>query len=159
MSVNVRDRQGRVEAMQKMLRELGMRWGMTCLCVQVSGCFDAATEEAVRAFQEHECMPVTGICDRETWDCLSDCCRQEREECAPVTVSILPRDCEWCLSPGEEDDAVFLLQYMLRALAGEYDLAASKTLSRPLAAAVAASSTRYTHSIAARSAPYSLSYQ
>ena len=122
MSVNVRDRRGRVEALQTMLRELGMRWGMACLCVPVSGYFDAATEEAVRAFQEHECLPVTGICDRETWDCLSDCCRQEREDCAPVTISILPRNCDWCLSPGEEDDAVFLLQYMLRALASEYDL-------------------------------------
>ena len=123
MSVNVRDRGGRIAALQRMLREIGRRWGMACLCVPVTGCFDSRTEEAVRAFQEHECMPVTGICDRETWDCLADCCRQEREACAPVTLNILPRDCDWCLSPGEEDDAVFLLQYVLRALAGEYGYA------------------------------------
>lgn len=122
MSVNVRDRRGRIETLQKMLRELGLRWGMTCLRVPVSGCFDAATEEAVRAFQEHECMPVTGICDRETWDAVCDCCRQERDACAPVTIRILPRECDWCLSPGENDDAVFLLQYLLRALAVDYDL-------------------------------------
>ena len=122
MSVNVRDRHGRIEALQRMLRELGMRWGTACLCVPVTGCFDSGTEDAVRAFQEHERMPVTGICDRETWDCLADCCRQERDACAPVMLHVLPGDCDWCLSPGEEDETVFLLQWILRALGTEYGL-------------------------------------
>ncbi|MCR4907092.1 MAG: peptidoglycan-binding protein [Clostridiales bacterium] len=124
MSVNVRDRRGRIEMLQRLLRELGMRWGMACLVVPVSGCYDAQTEDAVRAFQETECIPVTGVCDRETWDAICDCCHQERDACAPVTISILPRECDWCLSPGEDDEAVYLLQYMLRALAADYDLGA-----------------------------------
>ena len=122
MSVHMADRKNRIENLQRRLNELSLLWHCPEMHVPVTGVFNERTETAVRAFQERECIPVTGICDRETWDDLCRCCREEEEATAPVTLRILPAGCAECLSPGEADDAVFLLQVILRGLSAEYDL-------------------------------------
>ena len=122
MNMHTADRRTRTENLQRRLNMLASAWGCPEMKVPVTGQYNERTENAVRAFQERECIPVTGISDRETWDDLCRCCREEEELCAPVTLRILPPDCGFCLSPGEEDDMVFLLQYILRGLNAEYGL-------------------------------------
>ena len=72
--VNLTDERQRTETLQRMLCRMAAAWGDPSLCVSVSGSWNGETEAAVRAFQQRECMPVTGICGRETWDAMVSAC-------------------------------------------------------------------------------------
>ncbi|MBE6726155.1 MAG: peptidoglycan-binding protein [Ruminococcaceae bacterium] len=109
---NLSNERERIETLQRMLCMLGAAWGEGCLTVPVCGVWNEATERAVRAFQEMRCLPVTGLCGRETWDSVVACCSEEEERRAPVFVRI--RETE--AGPGDEGDAVLWLQLILRGL-------------------------------------------
>ena len=115
---NLSNERERIETLQRMLCMLGAAWGEGCLTVPVCGAWNEATERAVRAFQEKRCLPVTGICGRETWDAMAACCAEEEEKCAPVYLAVR----ELSLGPGDEGDGVLQLQAVLRELAGEYPI-------------------------------------
>ena len=115
MSVYLDERQ-RTETLQRMLCTLAAAWRDESLSVPVCGAWNDATERAVRAFQQRQRLPVTGVCGRETWDRMAACCAEEVEKRAPVYVKI--RDCG--LEPGDDGDAVALLQLVLRGLEGSY---------------------------------------
>ena len=112
------DERERIILLQRMLCRLGAAWGIPELEVPVCGAWNEATERAVRLFQEKRCLPVTGICGRETWDAVAACCAEEEEKRAPVYLAVR----ELSLCPGDEGDGVLLLQAVLRELAGEYPL-------------------------------------
>ena len=112
------DRRGRIEVLQRMLCRMAAAWGDPELDVPVTGAWNESTERAVRAFQQKRCLPVTGICGRETWDALAECCAGEEERCAPVLMEVR----ELNLSPGDRGDGVTLLQLVLRGLEGAYPL-------------------------------------
>ena len=58
----------------------------------VDGIFDTATEDAVRAFQEKNALPVTGRADLATWEALLAAYNaQNRETAAPERISHFPR--------------------------------------------------------------------
>jgi peptidoglycan hydrolase-like protein with peptidoglycan-binding domain len=40
--------------------------------VTITGIYDEATENAVKAFQERNMLPVTGVVDRQTWCRIAD---------------------------------------------------------------------------------------
>ena len=108
----------RIETLQRMLCFLGAAWGGESLTVPVCGAWNGATERAVRAFQQRQCLPVTGLCDRETWDGAVLCCTEEEERRAPVFIAVRETDA----GPGDEGDAVALLQLVLRGLEGAYPI-------------------------------------
>ena len=112
------DGRERISVLQRMLCLLAAAWADPAMEVPVSGAWNEATERAVRAFQEKRCLPVTGICGRETWDALTLCCAEEEEKRAPVAVAVR----EFVLRPGDEGDGVLLLQLVLRGLAGAYPI-------------------------------------
>ena len=112
------DRSGRIEVLQRMLCRMAAAWGDPGMDVPVTGTWNESTERAVRAFQQKRRLPVTGICGRETWDALAECCAGEEERCAPVLLEVRDPD----LSPGDEGDGVTLLQLVLRGLEGAYPL-------------------------------------
>ena len=112
------DERERITVLQRMLCMLAAAWGDPELETAVCGAWNGETERAVRAFQQKRCLPVTGICGRETWDAMAACCAEEEEKRAPVYVAVR----ELTLRPGDEGDGVLLLQLVLRGLAGEYPL-------------------------------------
>ena len=139
MTVNLSDRRGRVEQLQKMLRYLGLRWKEPLLQVAVCGAYNEQTEAAVRAFQERARLPVTGICDRATWDAIAADYKADCERCAPVMIRAIPDDPDYCLGSGAKGEEVHLMQRMLNEIGqlyplgevpvtGEYDTATERAV-------------------------------
>ena len=110
--IDLSDGRERTASMQRMLCMLAAAWKDPGLEVLVSGAWNEETEAAVRAFQERECLPVTGLCGRETWDAMVSCCSEAEERNAPVYVRVYGTEC----GPGDEGDAVMQLQIVLRGL-------------------------------------------
>ena len=110
------DGRERTETLQRMLCMLGAAWKDPALDVLVSGTWNEETEAAVRAFQERERMPVTGICDRGTWDAMASCCTAAEEAKTPLYIAVAETEA----GPGGEGDAVVQLQLVLRGLADSF---------------------------------------
>lgn len=89
--------------------------------IPIDGIFGAATERAVRAFQEAYGLPVTGTVDEETWVQLYNAYRgillSSPEYYNGVPVVLYPG---YLLLLGMQGDAVSLLQEYLRALSEVY---------------------------------------
>ena len=84
----------------------------------IDGIYESATREAVRAFQEIEGLPATGVVDKKTWDLLY---RRYQEslvrESAPVPIAQFPRlSAGYALREGDESFLVRLIQYALGEL-------------------------------------------
>jgi len=60
-----------ITALQWMLRELEAKFGFL-LPIQITGIFDAVTEEAVKSFQKQNALQPNGILDRLTWNEIAD---------------------------------------------------------------------------------------
>ena len=115
---NLTDKTERIETMQRMLCRMAAAWGDPSLRVSVCGAYNPETEAAVRAFQQRERLPVTGICGRETWDAMVSACAGIEDCEAPVLLAV--RETE--AGPGDEGDGVVLLQLVLRALSSSCGL-------------------------------------
>ena len=91
--------------------------------VPVDGIYDTATEAALRAFQEVEGLPVTGVADLVTYERLF--LRYEesrRRNSPPVPLAQFPRLSEgYALREGDESFLVRLVQYALGELELNYD--------------------------------------
>ncbi|MBP3397223.1 MAG: peptidoglycan-binding protein [Clostridia bacterium] len=89
----------------------------------VDGIYDSATEAALRAFQEMEGLPVTGVADIITFERLY--LRYEesrRRNSLPVPIAQFPRLSEgYALREGDESFLVRLIQYALGELELSYD--------------------------------------
>lgn len=112
------DKKEQITLLQRMLSMLGAAWGDPAMEVPVCGAWNERTEEALRRFQQRERLPVTGICDRESWDAMAACCAEEEEARAPVYIAVR----ETKAARGDEGDAVAQLQLVLRGLAGAYPI-------------------------------------
>ena len=90
--------------------------------VPVDGIFDAATEDAVRAFQEKNALPVTGRADLATWEALLAAYNaQNRETAAPERISHFPRfPVGYTVEAGETQFLVEIIQHALQELATVY---------------------------------------
>lgn len=84
----------------------------------IDGIYDTATREAVRAFQQTEGLPETGIADATTFELLFQ--RYEASlvrEGAPVPLAQFPRlSPGYALRIGDESFLVRLIQYALAEL-------------------------------------------
>ncbi len=120
MLVNQTNDRERIARLQRMLRYLARRFDIPALRVSVTGAYNPQTEEAVRAFQDREGLPCTGVCDRETWERLVDLCRRENDRTSPVPLLAVPSDPDFCLKHGEKADAVRVLQALLGELGAIY---------------------------------------
>ena len=59
--VNLADKSERIGTLQRMLCLIAARDRDPRMETYVTGCWNGSTEEALRAFQEREGLPVTGI--------------------------------------------------------------------------------------------------
>ncbi|MBQ9801532.1 MAG: peptidoglycan-binding protein [Clostridia bacterium] len=89
----------------------------------IDGIYDTRTQEAVRAFQQLEGLPVTGVVDTETWELLFLRYEESLErEGAPVPLAQFPRlSPGYALREGDESFLVRLIQYALGELETIYE--------------------------------------
>lgn len=89
----------------------------------IDGIYDTRTREAVRAFQQLEGLPTTGVVNTKTWELLF--LRYEESlarEGAPVPLAQFPRlSPGYALREGDESFLVRLIQYALGELETIYE--------------------------------------
>lgn len=108
-----------IRNLQRYLRQLSYV-SDTIPAPPIDGIYDTRTGEAVRAFQESEGLPVTGVADLATFELLFQRYQESlRRESAPVPLAQFPRlSPGYALREGDENFLVRLIQYAL----GELDL-------------------------------------
>lgn len=70
-SLSPENRNFATSVLQHMLRELSALY-TSLETVAMTGIYDAATEQAVRDFQQKNRLPITGITDLATWNAVAD---------------------------------------------------------------------------------------
>ncbi len=122
MEYNLTDERVQIENLQKMLRFLWLVTGEEAYEVGVSGVYGEGTEQAVRAFQQKNGLPVTGVVDLATWNRIST--EYERLRFlgeSPLGIRPFPTDRDAVVPGGERSDLVYILQIMLNTLDVLYD--------------------------------------
>ena len=111
-----------VEHLQRHLRMLSY-FDKRIPPVPIDGVFGTATEEAVRAFQGAEGLPVTGRVDQEAWERLCDrCTREKKAHAAPEALAVFPRVPEdYRVTPGDKQFLVRIVRYLLSELSVLYE--------------------------------------
>lgn len=109
-----------VSSLQHMLGELSYAHEQLPF-VAVDGVFGEETLEAVMTFQREFSPPVTGRVDQRTWDDITRYYRAwERERAVPLPLRGFPSG-PFQVKPGEQDDAMVLVQTMFQLLSGVLD--------------------------------------
>ena len=108
-----------IRNLQRYLRQLSYVNG-AIPAPPIDGIYDTDTRDAVRAFQEIEGLPITGVADLATFELLLKRYEESlRRESAPVPLAQFPRlSPGYALREGDENFLVRLIQYAL----GELDL-------------------------------------
>lgn len=78
------------------------------------GIFGKKTENAVRAFQKEYGLPATGEVNRQTYDTIVIVYKHLKES-PPDMIDIFPEH-DYILSEGSNNDLVYFLQIMLKAI-------------------------------------------
>lgn len=90
--------------------------------VPISGVYENETRDAVIDFQGKYGLEQTGVVDYETWQALHlihDTSKIERQ--GVRRVRLIPKNEEFFIIPGEKNDIVYVIQYMLSQISQHYD--------------------------------------
>ncbi len=116
---DISERNGAVREIQRYLLELYYYAG-TKSPVIINGIYDAATREAVRAYQRGRSLPPTGIVDRATWNFLFtdySAAKQNR-----LLTDEISSDTPLPVTVGAVGEGIRMLQSLLNLLAERYRL-------------------------------------
>ena len=106
---------------QRILRELEYRENSVAK-IRLTGNYDEETRQGVRDFQEKYDLPATGVVDHTTWKLMQAVDKARREAYLLArAVYLLPRQEDYSIYPGLQDDVVYVIQYMLNTIGQEYD--------------------------------------
>lgn len=84
------------------------------------GIYGPDTMSAVRIFQQHNRLPVTGVTDQPTWEAIVGAYELALVEVAlPQTLQVL-LDPNASIDPGQSGAMVYLAQVILTVMAGSY---------------------------------------
>ncbi len=90
--------------------------------IRLNGVYNEETRQGVKRFQGKYGLPETGIVDFSTWQLLQAVGKALSEATALArAVYILPRDEEYIISPGLQDDVVYVVQHLINVISQEYD--------------------------------------
>lgn len=90
--------------------------------IRLTGTYNEETRQGIIRFQEKYGLPATGTVDNTTWQLLQAIDRSIKDAQALArAVYLLPRDPEYTLSIGIQDDVVYIIQHMLNVISQEYD--------------------------------------
>jgi len=109
-----------VRELQHMLRFIS-RYNEEIPPLNPDGIFGELTEDAVKAFQQMQNMPVTGEVDLNTWNEIKRVFYALREKHLPANpVYVFPPELS-SLKENDTFDEVLILQIMLKKIADRYD--------------------------------------
>lgn len=108
-----------IKGLQLMLKTIAYALD-TIPVVNPDGIFDAATDKAVRAFQQEYGLPVTGVVDEDTFRRIVEvyALAQELMELAESPVIHFPA--VLTIAPGQFHPHIYLAQGMFTAIHGEF---------------------------------------
>ena len=90
--------------------------------VPISGTYEGETREAVVDFQSKYSLEPTGIVDFETWNLLHTIHESSKfERRGPRMVRLIPDTPDFAIFPGERNDIIYVIQYMLSQISRHYD--------------------------------------
>lgn len=122
MEFNLTDDRVLIENLQKMLRLIWLVTGEDAYEVGVSGVYGEGTETAVRAFQQRNNLPVTGVVDLTTWNAIfEEYNRLLFLSESPLGITPFSSDRNTVVRSGERSDLVYIIQIMLNTLDVLYD--------------------------------------
>lgn len=108
-----------IRGIQIMLRTIAYALN-TIPVVNPDGIFDAATEKAVRAFQQEYGLPVTGVADEDTFNRIVEIFTLAQELVAEAESPVIHFPAALKISPGQSHPHVYLMQAMFTAIHGEF---------------------------------------
>lgn len=118
---NAMEQENAIFEIQRILRDLD-KYDSGLARVRLTGVYDDETRQGVRDFQKKYDLPETGIVDHTTWQVLEAVAKAQREAALLArAIYLLPRSEEYTISPGLQDDVVYVIQYLLNVLSQEYD--------------------------------------
>ncbi len=122
MEFNLTDDRVLIENLQKMLRLIWLVTGENDYEVGVSGVYGEGTENAIRAFQQRNNLPVTGVVDLATWTAISaEYDRLSFLGESPLGITPFLPERNAIVRSGERSDLVYIIQIMLNTLDVLYD--------------------------------------
>lgn len=90
--------------------------------IRMTGTYNEETRQGISAFQEKYGLPITGTVDATTWQLLQTIDKSLNEAKALArAIYILPRDPDYTISPGLQNDVVYVIQHMLNVISQEHD--------------------------------------
>ena len=106
---------------QRILRELEL-FELEYSAVPLSGVYEDETREAVVDFQLKYNIEPTGIVDYETWVTLHNVYNSSNLERNGVRkVALVPPRAEFRIFPNQQNDIIYVIQYMLTQISTHYD--------------------------------------
>lgn len=106
--------------LQRFLRRIQQDQGDSCPLAP-DGIFGVETANAVRIFQQQNCLTVTGVADFDTWTKIfQQYSKLKAQDRMPASVLFFPTGDNAQLSPVSHGAAVFVLQLMLNAVTPHY---------------------------------------
>ena len=118
---NANEERNAILQIQRILRDLEFR-DTGSSKIRLTGNYDAETRQGVKDFQEKYALPVTGEVDITTWQLLQAVDKAIKDSTALArAVYILPREEEYTISPGLQDNVVYVIQHMINVISQEYD--------------------------------------
>ena len=90
--------------------------------VPISGVYENETKDAVMEFQSKYGLEVNGIVDYETWSLMHLIHHNSRYERIGVRrVQLIPSSKDFEILPGDKNDILYVIQYMLSQISTKYD--------------------------------------
>lgn len=108
-----------VRCLQTMLHTIGQVQPALCQVIP-DGIYGENTRLAVTQIQKLGKLPVTGVTNLETWNCVVQCYREALGDIAPLQALELTVQPRQTVAPGEENLHLFLVQAMLTVICGQY---------------------------------------
>jgi len=122
MEFDLTDNRVLIENLQKMLRYIWLVTSEDAYEVGVSGVYGEGTENAIRAFQQRNNLPVTGVVDLTTWNAISEAYdRLLFLGESPLGIRPFLPERNAIVRSGERSDLVYIIQIMLNTLDVVYD--------------------------------------
>ena len=118
---NLNEQENPILEIQRILRSIDY-FNNGLARIRLNGIYNEETRQGVKDFQEKYGLPVTGEVNAATWQLLQAVDKAIKDSTALArAVYILPRTEEYTISPGLQDDVIYVIQHMLNVLSQEYD--------------------------------------
>ncbi len=118
---NLEEQENPILEIQRILRSIDY-FDNDLARIRLTGTYNEETRQGVKDFQEKYALPVTGEVDITTWQLLQAVDKAIKDSTALArAVYVLPREEEYTILPGLQDNVVYVIQHMINVISQEYD--------------------------------------